>query len=585
MTQANAELDDDFGLKSAVAMRHRLELVRVLIMAVIACLLWTVSHWRFAPAWWTAYVGLQMAMALVNREGEATRRHGAVCLLSFASYLVAGLPSWRLWSHGGDLGIAAASMFLCGMLVQLVISSLGARRLFWASASPLIAYLLLVPPLAYGQAHLVKGLIASACAVMFLGYLLLLWRAQQRAFMALADSRRKAEALGRAAEAASQAKSEFLAAMSHEVRTPMNAILGAADLLGGTRLDGEQSDHVAMLSGAGACLMQVLNDVLDLSKIEAGTLVLEPSNTDLAEFARRCTSVWRPRAADKGLSFELEVSPMAPRHVVFDYVRAGQIVFNLLSNAVKFTETGGVRLIIGASPGADGRVQLTFEVADTGIGMSGEVKARLFTAFEQADGAMTRRFGGMGLGLSISRKIARMMGGDISVESTPGQGSLFCATLPCEAGQGVGGDADLAQTGGDGRRLRVLLAEDNPANQRIIALFLKPLEADVTMVENGLQAVEALSLARFDVVLMDLQMPVMDGLEATRRVRAAGGPNAQVPIIALTANVLDAHRQACGEVGMNGFVAKPVDARVLISTLITALEPAEAEVEIGRAHV
>jgi hypothetical protein len=566
-------IDDNVDLGAALTLKTRSTAIRVVIMGVIGAMLYSLADWKVAPAWWVAYALLQLLVVQAQSSAvpaKPFRLYG----LSALAYAVAGFPAWHLWKAVGDLGIATATMFLCGMLVQLVVSSLGARRLFWASASPLIAYLLIIPPLAFGQARLVEGLAVSACGVLLVGYLTMLWLGQQRAIEALRASRLRAEILQKEAEAASQAKTDFLAAMSHELRTPMNAVLGAADLLGRTDLTPAQKELLDMLADGGSVLMHVLNDVLDLAKIEAGKLSIDPSNTDVYDFVRRCGALWAPRAEDRGLGFRIQIAPDTPQFVSLDAARVGQIIFNLVSNALKFTEAGEVRLDLGSEPGADGEIILRLSVTDTGMGMSPDIQSRLFTAFQQADGSISRKFGGTGLGLSISQKLAQMMGGQITVSSQEAVGSTFSLTLTCPLG--VAEDLETAeqQDDPDGPRqaLRILVAEDNPSNQRIIDLFLRPLGADVTIVGDGQQALDALSTSRFDLVLMDMQMPVMDGLEATRGLRASGGPNAEIPVLALTANVMDVHREACRQAGMTGHISKPIDARQLLASVITAVD-------------
>ena len=307
--------------------------------------------------------------------------------------------------------------------------------------------------------------------------------------------------------------------------------------------------------------------------IEAGKLEIDRSNTDLHGFAQQCSAIWRQSAEDKGLQFDLAISPNVPQWATLDTTRLGQIVFNLVANAIKFTQAGRISLYFDAVELSPDRFELTIVVADTGIGMSAETIARLFTAFEQADNSITRRFGGSGLGLSISRKLAEMMDGRIDVASTLGQGSRFSLRLPVDAisaGPAIAepGDATIDAMAASAR---ILVAEDNTSNQRVIDYFLRPIGAAVTIVGDGQQALEALAQAPFDLVLMDMQMPVMDGLEATRRLRASGGVNANIPVIALTANVMEDQKKACFAAGMTGHVAKPIDARVLLTSVINAI--------------
>lgn len=253
------------GLGAVLSMRAKSLILRIALMAVIGGMLWFFADWRIAPVWWTLYTALQWVSVRMIPEPDRYVTP-LVYMIAGLSYAVAGFPAWHLWTQVGDLGIACATMFLCGTLVQLVVSSLGASRLFWASATPLIGYLIIIPPLAFGREGLVDGLPVSACAILLVFYMTVLWVGQQRALEQIRQSRLRAKAAQREAEAASQAKTDFLATMSHELRTPMNAVLGAADLLGRTELSEEQRGHVAILADGGTILMHVLNDVLDLAR-------------------------------------------------------------------------------------------------------------------------------------------------------------------------------------------------------------------------------------------------------------------------------------------------------------------------------
>jgi signal transduction histidine kinase/CheY-like chemotaxis protein len=555
---------DRVGTAAAIAIRRRSAAFRLVLMAAIAVLIGVVGHWPYAGAWWLGYAALQVAMIPAERWSQRFG-FGPVYVLSFLTFAVVGLPTWHLWTHVGILGVAASTMFLAGMLAQLVASSLAARALFFASAAPLFGYLAVVPALVLWPAHPGQALAAIACPTLLAAYLAVVWRGQQGVLQTVERSRVAAEGLA-------QAKSEFLAIMGHEIRTPLNAVMGAADLLGRSRLDETQKEHLAMLKDGGAVLMQVLNDVLDLSKIEAGKLSIEPIPTDLHALAQRCANVWRPRALDAGLALEVAIDPATPQHVVIDPTRIGQILFNLIGNAVKFTPEGSITLRVGVERWSQGRAELLLAVSDTGVGIAPEAVTRLFTPFEQADASISRRFGGTGLGLAIAQRLAGMMGGTISVASTEGVGSTFSLVVSvpvCTAAE-VAAEAEEVALVEAGAGLRVLVAEDNPANQTIIEHFLRPLGARVTIVSNGREAVQVLALQPFDVVLMDMQMPEMDGLEATRRVRGSGGPNTATPILALTANVLDAQREACAAAGMSGHIAKPIDPRTLLTNVLGA---------------
>ncbi len=571
---------EEFGLRAAIAIRARTMASRYVISAAVGLLLVTVGQWRDAPVWLAVHFAVLGLFYLEQRKVLTGRPLNLpiIYIGSFATFAVAGFPAWFLWMEWGQLGAAAACLLLCGMLIELVFSSLGAKMLFWCSAAPILGTLVLAPLLAFGPGHRLEGLTASAAALLVGAYTAVIWRGHQRALERMEASRQEALRMKADAEAANRAKTDFLAVMSHEIRTPMNAVLGAADLLARTRLDADQRNLLAMLSDGGTVLMQVLDDVLDLSKIEAGKLAIDPSDVDLREFIQRYCRLWEPRALEKGLGFRLELAADLPPHVRIDASRTGQILFNLLSNALKFTSRGEVVLSVSATPGAEREVELAMAVRDTGVGMDGDALGRIFGAFEQADTSTSRSYGGTGLGLAISQKLAAMMGGHIGVGSAPGEGSTFTLFLPARLGAApVDGHEDAQAASEPVRGLRILVAEDHPANQRIIALFLRPLEAEVTVVANGREALEALATAPFDVVLMDMQMPEIDGVEATRRLRASRGLNANVPVIALTANVMESHRRESAEAGMDAFVTKPIDARLLLATVLSAVDEAQGK--------
>jgi signal transduction histidine kinase/ActR/RegA family two-component response regulator len=365
-------------------------------------------------------------------------------------------------------------------------------------------------------------------------------------------------------ERANEAKSMFLANMSHELRTPLNGVIALADTLVGRQQDFESREMAALIVSSGKLLEQVLSDILDVSKIEAGQMQLESVEFDLETLVFRIAELHRAAAEEKGLGFAWRVSPEALGRYRGDPVRITQVLSNLLSNAVKFSTEGEVRL--DADCDAEGRLRLT--VADTGIGFDDAVRERLFNRFMQADASTTRRFGGSGLGLSICASLAELMGGSIAAQSDPGQGARFEVVLPLPrletpAAAAVEADAGEALPLAG---LKVLLAEDHPTNQRIVELVLAPTGVDLTIAENGAQALEALAREPFDVVLMDMQMPVMDGLEATAEIRrreAAEG-RAPLPVIMLTANAMGEHVEAARRAGANRHMAKPLRPDALI---------------------
>jgi signal transduction histidine kinase/ActR/RegA family two-component response regulator len=372
------------------------------------------------------------------------------------------------------------------------------------------------------------------------------------------------------AEAASRAKSQFLANMSHEIRTPMNGVIGMAELLSATPLDASQREVTETIRSSGQILLAIINDILDLSTIESGQLALDKAPFELASVLSQAMKVVSPAASAKGLALDLVADPTIPSHVVGDRLRLGQVLVNLLSNAVKFTETGRVTLstrLVAATPTAPAAIRI--DVRDTGIGIERERLSRLFQPFEQGDASMSRRFGGTGLGLAISKRLVELMDGRLWGESEPGAGSIFSLELPLSAAEAPVVPATPARAATPVQQpagnLRLLIAEDNPVNQRVASRMLQRLGYKADVVENGRLAVEAAERETYDVIFMDVQMPELDGLEATRRIKARAG--ASPWIIALTAHALEEDRQQCLAAGMDDFLSKPVQLKELTAAL------------------
>jgi signal transduction histidine kinase/CheY-like chemotaxis protein len=419
------------------------------------------------------------------------------------------------------------------------------------------------------QAELKNTLATVAIGLILAVMTVLAWQYWQ-----MRSAQRKALAAQRSAEAANASKSAFLANMSHEIRTPMNGILGYADLALQSDSAQEQRECLQTILSSGDALLSILNDVLDLSKIESGKFDILNEPFSLRALLNEAGKVFAFRFREKGLAFELSVSDGLPDYLMGDALRLRQILLNLLGNAVKFTGEGSIGLSATGEQ-AGNRISLRLSVSDSGIGIPLEKQHLIFEAFRQADDSTSKKYGGTGLGLSICTRLVELMGGKMELESAPGRGSCFSVLLSLAVAEQNPVVQSTEQATSDlSEPLRILLAEDNPVNQKLAVKLLEKQGHTVTMASDGRRAVEAFIAGPFDLILMDVHMPGMDGLEATRRIRELEGNSARIPIIALTALAMAGDREICLAAGMDGFVAKPIRLNELRTEMITVRQRA-----------
>jgi signal transduction histidine kinase/AmiR/NasT family two-component response regulator len=582
---------DERFLDAAVREQREMK-ARIAVALGVALLLAMAADWRAALVWAAGAVGVEAWLHRLMRPlaggvplspAQAVTTVVARMALTYV-WIAAGVV---FWGCRGPAGQACAMGFFAALFLYLVARRDGCLAtsvpILPALAAPVVTALLFPVPFPAQAAVITLGALMGGASAF------LLLRGGPPTPVAAAppaptpparhtppadDEELSIEALRQAkadAEAASQAKSAFLATMSHEIRTPLNGVLGMTQaLVADQSLTHGQRAKLQTIRKSSEALLAILNDVLDLSKIEAGKLELEQIEFDLDEIARDAHTTFKTLAAQKGLAFRLAVEPTATGRCLGDPTRVRQVLFNVISNALKFTERGEISVAIKRTSTGD----VGIIVADTGIGIDAAHLDRIFGKFEQAEASSTRRYGGSGLGLTICRDLCDLMGGSITAKSEPGRGTSFLITLPLPkaTGRRVAAAAEppaAAHRSMNTGELRVLAAEDNPVNQLVLKALLAPAGIEPVIVENGALAVEAWAAQHFDLILMDIQMPQMDGMEASRTIRAeeARTGRGRIPIIALTANAM-AHQVAeYAGAGMDAHVAKPVDVAKLFATI------------------
>lgn len=540
---------------------------RVLASVVSAALSAWILGPLFAAVWFSLYlieeIGVQISTRPV-REGLPMSRGQRLVYLgcTIASCLVWCSLAASLWFTGEEGFRLAGMAVLAGLMVHAQSFSFRSPiSLAAMGAPPVILWVTL--PVVFGGYSGATLMSIGVALLTLLFYVLGSARANLRTSAAL-------NAAEREAVAANEAKTRFLAMVTHELRTPLNGVLGMARALQRTDLDPRQTAHVHTLVRSGDAMLAILDDLLDLSKIEAGQLDLDVAAFDVRDLANHTVDLWAQTAGAKRLELTCEVSPDVPARVMGDETRVRQILTNLVSNALKFTDRGAVRITIAPYAGVDGEGGLELSVADTGIGMAPEQAASLFRPYAQGDASTARRFGGTGLGLSICRQLAVMMGGEIACRSQPGEGSTFSVRLPLPAAAAQDPAADGAEP--QLPPLRLLVADDNPINLAVARAVLEAAGAQVETAAHGAEALERLKLGGYDAVLMDVHMPVMGGAEAVGRIRDGQAGSPDIPILALTAEGLAGEEARLRALGFDGLHRKPVRPAELIRGLVAVLE-------------
>jgi signal transduction histidine kinase/CheY-like chemotaxis protein len=516
-----------------------------------------------------AYILFVIALLKISPSAHPRlHRAGMVLIGILGMFIVAALfaPNWAL-----ELQRIGVPVFLCyGLIAGIVRAREGSTTARFYLAAISVFFVLGAAAVSLSELDGVYALRIEhlgLCAVTVEVLLLALVLTYQ--FARLQSEKESALLLQKQSEEANLAKSNFLANMSHEIRTPMNTIIGMARLALKNAPPHRQRDYLGKILSSGEHLLGVIDDILDFSKIDAGKTDLETIDFDLHQIKRTLTNLFEWKAAEKGLRFAIEFAPDIPRKLRGDPLRINQVLINLVSNAIKFTERGEIVIQANKLKQDETGILLRFEVRDTGIGISPEQEALLFEPFQQGDSSTTRKYGGSGLGLVISKRLAELMGGKIELQSEPGQGSIFCFTARLDIGSKPLPDSTqqqvLAASALSGAR--VLLAEDHPFNQQVTIEFLNAAGVTTCVANNGKEALDLLRHERFDCVLMDTQMPLMDGLEATRLIRNDTAL-AAIPVIAMSANVSGEGRERCLDAGMNDFIGKPFKVEDLYAALV-----------------
>ena len=526
----------------------------------------------------TLAIETALAWSVVRGDRAVTEARLQACMLALGGSAIAFGSLSVLYSRlpGGEGG-AVAALVIAGALLNALMICHASRRLFMALAVPGLFYLALQPVLVLmtdGAMAMSGPLLACAASVSVT--VMLMARHIEATHARELTARLELQRALSASEEQTAAKSQFVAMVGHELRTPISGVLAASAELE-RHADPAVREHAQMIAEGGRLMRTVLNDLLDLAKIEAGRMSVERTVFDLRGLVEQTARFWSTEASAKGLDLGVRGAEHLPRATEGDPTRLRQILNNLLSNAVKFTATGAVSVLTSVGDDAEGRPVVRIAVADSGPGLSADRLARLFVPFTQADASIARLHGGTGMGLAISRQLARLMDGELEADSRPGAGCTFILKLPLKLAEAKPAPAPRPAPETSAGGLRLLVADDHQINRRAIRLLLGPLEPRIVEAVNGAEALAALAAEPFDLILMDVNMPDLSGLEVVRRLRAAPGLNRETPVLAVTASTEPEDVRSCLTAGMNGFVAKPIDARDLLEAVTAAAAPGAAE--------
>lgn len=565
-------------IATALTRRQQLK-TRFVIAAVGAIILMTTVSPLMSVAWSIAVIASQFLdlylwrkFADPARQAPPSRRELiTLCTASMQAALIYSFFPAVLWFNWGAAGQVFAILWLAGALLHVTMHMHHERRTFLSAVVPHALYFFGLPLYSLVTGEELSRIGAAAiilAAVLYISHLAVAFKVYDASSRALRLGRDEALKRQAAAEHANQAKSTFLANMSHEIRTPMNGILGMAEALEASDLTPEQQDKLRIIRDSGDLLMMVLNDLLDFSKIEANKVALETAPFSFSDILRKVESLHRLKAQEKGLSFSVVCNGECNMLRVGDEHRILQVLHNLVSNAIKFTERGAVTVTLTAPDEATDIARI--EVKDSGVGISADQIDRIFEPFTQADVTTTRKYGGTGLGLSIAKGLVETMGGTISVRAALGSGSIFTVELPAPRSLAGGGEGEAGaasvQSCPPVSALRILVGEDNIVNQAVIKAFLSQRGHIVDVANDGLETISAYKHGRHELVLMDISMPLLDGVEAMRQIRfldrELGGPGA-VPVIAVSAHAMRQQIDDYMKAGFDGYVTKPVRAEAL----------------------